>query len=95
MQYRTWDAQSPPSTKDVEKKAKDAKKKQVKQTDLLCWMKLSIWQKVGIEYRWEGPRGIGERRRGRLATGITLIVRNMATGRIRNRTVYRDLTRMP
>ena len=27
MQYRTWDAQSPPSTKDVEKRARDAKKK--------------------------------------------------------------------
>jgi hypothetical protein len=26
-QYKTWDAQSPPSAKDVEKRAKDAKKK--------------------------------------------------------------------
>ena len=27
MQYRMWDAQSPPSAKNIEKKAKDAKKK--------------------------------------------------------------------
>ena len=42
-------------------------------------MKLSIWLKVGIEYRWGGSRGTGERRRGRLATRITLIVRNICS----------------
>ena len=71
------------------------RRNRVKQTELLCWMKLSIWLKVGKEDRWGGSRGTGERRRDRLATRITLIVRNMATGRIRNRTIYRDLTRTP
>ena len=75
MQYRTWDAQSQRRREEGER----CKEETWFSLDLLCWMKLSIWLKVGIEYRWGGSRGTGERRRGRLATRITLVVRNICS----------------